>query len=213
MKVINIGPDRNVFDASSAVRERTREYAKHLSELNLVVFSLTSHGLREQHEGNLHIYPTNSSSRFLYPFDAARIAKKLAADVVTVQDPFEAGLAGVLAKQKRPLHVQLHTDPFARQFGGFLNTLRLLIMPFVLARASRVRVVSKHVKEKLVKKYPRLSVSVLPIYVDLQKFSSIVHSSHPRFKTTLLWVGRFETEKIPRWLSACSRQHLRTSAS
>lgn len=198
MKVISIGSDRNLFHARSEVMKRAGAYAARFGELHIVVFSLRSHGLSALHHGNLHIYPTNSFSRLLYVFDAARIARDIPGDVVTVQDPFESGLAGIFGKKGRPLHVQLHTDMFSHEFARGTNRFRLLIAPHVLSRATRIRTLTQSLKEKIQAMYhPKAEISALPIFIDTQKFRNLSHKQHSRFKTVLLWVGRFEEEKNP----------------
>ncbi len=181
VNVISIGSDRTLFDPASAARARIVAYAERLGELRVVIFSLKKHGLHEVHTGHLHLYPTNSRSKLLYIVDAARAARRMPGDVITVQDPFEAGLAGLLARKGRPLHVQLHTDIFAAQFAGGLNNLRLMIARFVLPRAARIRVVSARLAETLRKRYPRVPVSVLPIYVDIKHMRDVARSAHPRW--------------------------------
>lgn len=198
MKVVSIGSDRKVFDEGSEVRKRAAAYAARLGELHVVVFALAQHGCREVHDGLLHLYPTNSWSRSLCIFDAIKVARRLPGEVVTTQDPFEAGLAGFLARRGRPLHVQLHTDPFAPSFKkSLINRVRLLLARVVLPRAARVRTVSHAVAEKLRGTYPKLPISTLPIFVDVEKYRGLEGRPHPRFKTALLWVGRFEKEKNP----------------
>jgi glycosyltransferase involved in cell wall biosynthesis len=128
-------------------------------------------------------------------------------DVLTVQDPFESGLAGVkLAKLlKVPLHVQLHTDIFAPGFtrSSLLNSLRVHIAPYVLRRASRVRTVSKRVAERIVQKFAlKMPVTALPIFVDADRFANAAVSETLRarfsvFAKKILFVGRLEQEKNP----------------
>lgn len=198
MRVLTIGSDRKLFDEGSEVRRRAEAYAARFGELHIVVFSLRSHGLSALHHGNLHIYPTNSFSRLLYVFDAARIARDIPGDVVTVQDPFESGLAGIFGKKGRPLHVQLHTDMFSGKFARGRNRLRLLTAPFVFSRAARIRTLTQNLKQKIKENYhPSADISVLPIFIDTQKFRNLSRKQHPRFKIVLLWVGRFEEEKNP----------------
>src|SRR3989344_5193978 len=177
MKVLAIGSDRTVAEGGSHAQERMRRYADALGELHIIVFSLHRHGLAPAHIGNLHIYPTNSFSRTLYLYDAARLARRF----------------GV------PLHLQLHTDPFAPAFKhrSLLNRVRILLMPAVLKRARGIRVVSKRLKESLAKLHLTAPISVLPIFVEVERLAQLQRQPHTRFHTALLWVGRFEREKNP----------------
>ncbi|PIR82464.1 hypothetical protein COU20_02400 [Candidatus Kaiserbacteria bacterium CG10_big_fil_rev_8_21_14_0_10_59_10] len=203
MRVLSIGSDRALFREGSAARVRAARYAETFGEMHVVVFSLRSHALATVHAGPLHLYPTNSRLKTLYVLDAARIARRLPADVVTVQDPFESGLVGLLARRGKPLHVQLHTDPFAAQFRrSFLNRIRTLVMPHVLARATRIRVVSERIARSLqATGYGQRAVpAVLPIYVDVARYRSApsdaaLKARFSAFKTKLLVVSRLEPEK------------------
>src|SRR3989344_5333799 len=177
MKILNIGSDRKLFEDDSAVSKRIKEYAEMVEEYHVVVFALKSLGLKPKQLGkNVWIYPTNSWSRFLYPFDAARIGKKIVFDrkfvrgesVITTQDPFESGWAGLKVKKKwrLPLEVQVHTDPSSPYFSGFLNNIRKMIARTVLAKADSVR-----------------DVKTLPIYVDKEKIENepIKFDLHARY--------------------------------
>ncbi len=118
---------------------------------------------------------------------------KGAYDVVTVQDPFWRGVYAwrVARSNQARLNVQVHTDLSAQSF------LRRCLARFVLRRADSVRVVSQKIQTQVAEMVPRAKVSVLPIYVDVSRFAGLVHVPHPRFKKTLVWIGRFESEKDP----------------
>jgi glycosyltransferase involved in cell wall biosynthesis len=112
-------------------------------------------------------------------------------DVVTVQDPFWRGAFGWwAAKQKRAkFNVQVHTDL------SVYTGLKHMVMQIVLRHADSVRVVSQKIKEQVEKIGVTGKVFVLPVFVDITKFKSVVAESH--IKPTMLWVGRFEDEKNP----------------
>lgn len=200
MRVLTIGThDPSVFDEQSELRRRTEAYARAFGHLALIDTTTRRAAFPPFHAGRFSVYGTNSWSRLFSFFDAARLASRLGGDVVTTQDPFENGLAGALAAQtlRIPLHVQLHTDPFTPAFAraSFLNRLRLLVMPLVIRRAARIRVVSDRLKREIEKRYrPFAPVTVLPIYTDLTRFRAVERAPE---KGSLLWVGRFEKEKDP----------------
>ena len=151
----------------------------------------------------LKIYSTQSKSRFFYITDAYKIGKKLINNfrrqsantyvgeinttgknenkvlpvLITCQDPFETGIAGLLFgsyirknnrrhdaesinEQKKNLSIslrpelllQLHTDVFSPYFSNhsFLNRVRVLIAKFTIPKADVVRVVSKKIADSLV---------------------------------------------------------------
>lgn len=201
MRVITVGSDRSVFEEGSAARKRLEAYAATFGELHVIVFSLRHHVLTPVTAGNLFLYPTDSFSKLQYIGDAAHLGKKLSADVVSAQDPFESGLAArrIARALHAPLHLQVHTDITSPYFKkNFLNRIRLGIARFVLPAASRIRVVSERIKKGLVEKYHlQVPISVLPIFVDLLRFSFLSHEKHERFGSALLWVGRLEKEKDP----------------
>jgi len=196
MTVISIGSDRSLFKPGSAARVRAAAYAEALGELHIIVFALRAHQLQPAHAGPLHLYPTDSRSRLGFVFDAARLARRMPGEVITVQDPFESGLAGILGRKHRPLHVQLHTDPFAPAFrASLLNRIRLMIAPYVFTRAAGIRTLTETLKGEIARVYqPKAPISVLPIYVDLARFSSVNRVPEPG---NLLFVGRLEWEKDP----------------
>lgn len=229
LKVLMISSDRNVLTPGSAVSERMKEYGALVEELHIVVLCDKSHTSPLKIENgklkisdSVFIYPTNSSNKFFRPIDAASIGKRIVfknkfvrgLSLVTTQDPFECGWAGLKVKRKWriPLEVQLHTNPFSTNFSGFLNFIRRRIAKKVLKKADSIRVVSENLKhniENLLKiASPRRSIGegqgnwklkILPIYVDKNKIENgqitfDVHARYP-WHFIILCVARLETEK------------------
>lgn len=209
IKVLMIGSDRNFLVPGSAVSERIKEYGALVGELHIVLLCDSSHGLKETALfSNVWVYPTNSTFKLLRPVDAARIGKHIVLEkkftrgqsVITAQDPFECGWAGVKVKRKWriPLEVQLHTNPFSPYFSGWLNAVRMRIAKKVLRQADSVRVVSSDLKSGLVP-FTRGDIIVLPIYVDKMKIeeSRIIFDLHARYPWhfILLSVSRLSPEK------------------
>lgn len=181
LKILMISSDRNIFVPGSAVSERMKEYGGLVAELHIIVLSDSSHGLRETKIGdNVYAYPTNSASKYLRPFDAASLGKKLVLDkkfvrgnsLITAQDPFECGWAGLEIKKRwrLPLEVQLHTDPFSPYFSGILNSVRKNLASKVLKQADSLRVVSDSLKSHFSNLNQK--INVLPIYVDREKIEN-----------------------------------------
>jgi len=112
-------------------------------------------------------------------------------DVVTVQDPFWRGLFAwrVARKLAARLNVQVHTDLSAQSF------FRHVVAQIILRHADSVRVVSQKLKTQVERIGVHASITILPVYVDLEKFKTIVPVAHEQ--KTILWVGRFEQEKDP----------------
>lgn len=223
LKVLMIGSDRKLFEEGSAVSERIKEYGRLVGELHIVVFTTSAHHSKfppEERAGkiqnselklsdNVWVYPTVSLSRWFYIFDATRLGRKLIFEkgfirgrsIITTQDPFECGLAGLLVKRKwrLPLEVQLHTDPFSPYFSGVLNWIRKIIAKRVLRSADGIRVVSEHLKQAISTYNPSASISVLPIYIDRERIENaqISFDLHARFgwKFIMLSVARLTPEK------------------
>jgi glycosyltransferase involved in cell wall biosynthesis len=112
-------------------------------------------------------------------------------DVVTAQDPFLRGLFAwkVAHRMGARFNVQVHADLSGQSF--FKN----ILARFVLKRADSVRVVSDKLKRQVEKIGARAPTTVLPVFVDLERFQTIVPVPHEQ--KTILWTGRFESEKDP----------------
>jgi len=172
MKLIQIGSDRNVFDENSLVSKRLALYADRVDELHLIVFSLKRHKCRKMRRGNLYLYPTNTFSKIGALCRAKKIGKQIIGQsndfVLSVQDPFEAGLVGTWIKKNTTikLQIQIHTDFFNPFFKDrFLNKIRVIIAKKVLPTADGIRVVSERIKNQLLGSCINIKVEpqVLPI--------------------------------------------------
>lgn len=204
MNVLSIGSDRSLFQSRSESASRQVAYGNRFESLDIIVFSLASQKLSPTTLATgVHVYPTASRSRLFYVWDAFRIARKLMRpNVITVQDPFEAGIAGICIAwwHKAPLHVQVHTDLYALAFASsFLNRIRLRLAEFVFRRAARIRVVSERVRRSIIEKHPAAEISVLPIFVDIARYRDAkpgeLSARFAHFKKRLLIVSRLEKEK------------------
>lgn len=208
MKVLSISTDRKVFEEGSAVRARLLEYGKLVEELHVVVFAKRSSGfLAESFPPNIFLYPTNSPGRFFHiPFAIMRALKMkrqgVSVDVVTTQDPFEAGVAGCIIARifKARLHVQIHTDMMSPYFKreSVLNRARVFVAKILLPYADAVRVVSSRIK-KSISNFMRsgVPITVLPIFVDVARAMETKASEKkfPQFEKTLLIASRLSREK------------------
>ncbi len=112
-------------------------------------------------------------------------------DVVTAQDPFWRGhLAAHLAWFfGARLNLQVHTDLSA------LPWLKRWWAVFNLCKADSVRVVSEDIKQQVQRMGVKAPISVLPIFIDVERFRNVLHKPHNQ--KTILWIGRFEPEKDP----------------
>ncbi len=197
LKVLMISSDRNVTTFTSAVAERMKEYAALVGELHIIVLSDKSHGLESMElSKNCWVYPTDSSSKFMRPRDAAALGKRLVYEKgftrgrsLITADSIECGWAGMKIKRKWriPLEVQLHTDPFSPFYSGFQNWVRKFLARTVLAKADSVRVVSEDLKSQISNLKINAHVYVLPIYIEKEKFENI----HPTFDLHTLYLWQF----------------------
>jgi len=223
LKVLMISSDRKILEQGSAVSDRMKEYGELVEELHIVLLSDVSHKLQESTlSKNVWVYPTNSSSKWFRSSGATRLGKKIIFDkkfvrgksLITTQDPFECGWAGMKIKNKWriPLEVQLHTDPFSPYFSGFPNSIRKRIAGKVIKKADSLRVVSQSVGEQISKKFfiAQNKINILPIYVDRTRIEEghINFDLHARFgwHFILLAMSRLTPEKnLPMALSVLKR--------
>lgn len=219
MNVLSISSDRKLFEPGSGVRSRTLEYGRLVDGLHIIVFAKRSLGFRtESFPPNIFLYPTNAHTRWGYVPHAILEARKLKRrgvhiDVVTTQDPFEAGLAGFFIARLfgAKLHVQIHTDFMSPYFAkeSFINRLRFIVAKFLLPRVDAVRVVSERIKKSLVSIVkPITPVTVLPIFVNVDKphdtsSETMLKKKYPQFEFHIVMASRLSLEKnIPLALEA-----------
>jgi len=184
MRILMIGTDRTWFraDYSGDVLERHQEYARQAGSLDIIVFS--KKGFRKRKiSPRLAVYPTNSSTKLNYVFDAFRIAKEIywpdRFDLIVTQDPFLTGLAGWLLKKrfKAPLLIHFHGDFWQNKYWlmekkrWWFNWFFLVLSKFLVDGADGIRVVSMGIKKKLVKAgVDKNKIRVIPTPVNLEKF-------------------------------------------
>lgn len=203
MNVLFISTDRLIFDPASEVHARMRSYATLFSRMDVIVLSTRGHGVREVSLGeNARAVATNSASRLGMFFDALRLARDSSPDVVSSQDPFEAGLIGyiIARRTKSKFQAQIHTDFLSPAFrSGFLNRIRLRIASLVIPRADCIRVVSERIRLSLARAYRELPpITVLPVSVDIASLRERVlrfPRKHPAFETVAVVVSRLERER------------------
>ena len=219
MKVIMISTDRKIFEEDSAVRFRMAEYGTLVDELHIIVFTTAGgHFTQTKLSENVIVYPTSSVHKLLCGARAISIGNSLLKKnkyskwLVTTQDPFETGLAGLSIARRNniKLQVQVHTDfldPYFRR-QSFINKIRLYIARFVIPKATCIRVVSERIKRSLVRKYgTSVEPVVLPVYVNIS-VSAVTHTENKPFPFTILMASRLEPEKnIPLALRAFTHLH------
>lgn len=203
-----ISTDRKVFEQGSAVRTRLLEYGNFSEELYVVVFAKRSLGLLDEEiSPDVFLYPTNSLGKFFHipaaiirAYTLKRCGVRI--DVVTTQDPFEAGLAGYIIARifNARLHIQVHTDLMSPYFTNesLINRVRVILAKFLLPRANSIRVVSERIKNSLLTLNFQLStIIVLPIFIESRKETTAVDfkKKFPQFDRIILVASRLSREK------------------
>lgn len=184
VKYLMLSTDRKILDSDSMVWKRMQQYATFCESLVIIVAGTGE--ARVVDEGKMRIVFPGGYTKIDNFVRMVIAARKEPATITSAQDPFWTGLVGVVSG-KRPLQIQLHTDHF-----GFVGTVLAAIS---LRSASCVRVVSERLKRK-VRYFTNAPVTVLPIWVDVQKFKTeyprpAVFGAYP----VILTVSRLSAEK------------------
>ena len=123
--------------------------------------------------------------------EVLRTARAGEYDVMTSQDPFWRGLLAWRAARLSGarLNIQVHADLDSQ------SLVKQMLARFVLRRADSIRAVSENIRAYLTRLNLRAQISVLPVFVNVSRFTTLHRQSHER--KTILWMGRFEREKDP----------------
>ena len=207
-----ISTDRKIFEDGSAVRTRQIEYARNWDEVHIIVFTNKTMNFSESGlSSNCFVYPTNSSVKIKYPFDAIHlgqfIIEKRGITNITCQDPFLTAVAGVSLKKNNDvkLEIQLHTDigssNYAKSIG---NRIRKALALSYLPKADSVRVVSNRIKDYLIGtlNIEQSKITMRPVTVDIECIRNApiietadLHKKYPQFNKIILMASRLEKEK------------------
>jgi glycosyltransferase involved in cell wall biosynthesis len=124
-------------------------------------------------------------------WDIVSATRKKHYDVITAQDPFFRGHLALHLRQLfgGKVNIQVHTNLASCSWS------RRLFAKLQLWRADSIRVVSEKLKQQVQEMGVKAPIRVLPIYINVERFKSVVPRSHT--EKAILWVGRFEKEKDP----------------
>ncbi|MFA6322571.1 MAG: glycosyltransferase family 4 protein [Candidatus Buchananbacteria bacterium] len=205
MKVLMISIDKGLLGRGQLgdVIERHRAYGQKVQRLDIIVLSPKGFS-PYQISDNVWSYPTNSSNKIKYYFDAKKIGKKLfektTYDLIVTQEPFFTGLAGAWLKKKfgAKFLVHFHGD-FWQNINWLkenkLNWMLWLISKLVVVQADAIRVMSNGQKNTLIKAgVSPDKVNVIATPVDLKKYDRLDLVPTSDFKT-VLHVGRDDKVK------------------
>jgi glycosyltransferase involved in cell wall biosynthesis len=159
--------------------QRHIEYARRIGDLTIVTYNPAAQPRSVQRfADNLTVYPTNTRP-VLFPWVAyrlgARLLREKPADVVTTQDPFAAGLAGVLLKHR--FHVALNVQSHSHFFENpdwlaerpLRNRLLYTLAGWIIKQADTTRVLSEREKAIYVRRgvpADRIAILTAPTHVD-----------------------------------------------
>ena len=217
MNLLVIGNDRALFDQTSGVAKRIKEYATLVEKMEVVVYSKKSLHLEKYSVANLTVTPTNSRGVFFYIFDAFRLGLRIlkkwkvtnpqGKSIITVQDHHEVGIVGVLLKCVSGAHLQVqeHADYYTNhnwRNERVLNFFKYYFGFLVIRYADGVRVVSNRIKETLHRKLNIPYSRIVAVHVRSQ-FEKIVesevklnlHEKYPDAEKIILTTPRLVPQK------------------
>ena len=141
-------------------------------------------------------------------------------DIITVQTPYEEGIAGYFLSRwiKSKYLLQLHFDIFSEYWikEHWLNRFRRLVSFWVIKRADGIRVVSRALKENLINQLniSKEKISIVPVGVsfsimndikDKNYFKGLIDKSLEE-KPVVLFVGRFYAPKnLELWVDVAQK--------
>lgn len=123
LNVLMIALGDEVLTGWGDTRERHLDYAERIGHLHMIGYSPRARDLHHTSiSDHLTFYPTRSLTRPSFIWDAVRIGTQICRshpiDIITTQDPFTTGLAGLLLKWRFeiPLDLQNHSDFFDNKY-------------------------------------------------------------------------------------------------
>lgn len=176
MQIISLGTDKNILNQNSRSRARLLEYTQYFKKYYCVIFcdevfdtldvddKLTIIKLDKK-----HIFI--SLDKLIYYLRGRGVRKNNT--FISSQDPFEIGLIAYYLswRLKLNLHVQIHTDIFSKYFifENWRTMIQKIFSIFVIKKSKVIRVVSKSLRDNLIKKTNIKSenIFVAPILPDL----------------------------------------------
>jgi glycosyltransferase involved in cell wall biosynthesis/ubiquinone/menaquinone biosynthesis C-methylase UbiE len=201
--ILFISFDQNLLSSSIGdARRRHLEYANNFEQLFIIVLSQSKNHKKTYNHHNLHIYSSDSRSRWHYFLDAIKIAseihKSFPISLVSTQDPFVSAAIGVYLKWRfhSHLNIQVHNDFYGNPYWRSESVTNRIFYYFSLwsiKQADSLRVVSRRIKsvlrQQLSKKIPIATIPVSP---------NTIFFSKPHQKTKdkkIIAVGRLDSQK------------------
>ncbi|MFA6593797.1 MAG: glycosyltransferase [Candidatus Buchananbacteria bacterium] len=178
MKILNLGTDKGVFVPSAPVARRLVEYGAMTDGYDIIVPD--KQPKKNKLSEKVTAYGTGGNNRLSALLKTYRLAKKLFRqnnyDVITVQDPFELSLIGLLLAKKFncALNIQEHGDFFSTTHWrneNPINFCRYYLGRWLIKRADSVRAVSERIKDTLIKdlQIAEDKIVVVSVYVKTDR--------------------------------------------
>lgn len=147
MKILNIGLDQKALAANSATAQRIATYRQAVEKYELVVIDRS-------------LFKPLALSKALWV--AAKVLKQEKFDVLTVQDPYFVGAAGVLLTKIFRVGLEIQVHGFEK-----FNFFRRLVAGFVLWQADAIRTVSSRLKKEITEEFrvPERKITVAHVFV------------------------------------------------
>ncbi len=199
MNILMLSHDASLLTDSEAAR-RIASYGALFEGLTVIVFATGARKSVRLSETVTVLAPGGIGKIGAF-FSALREileeAKKRKYDLISSQDPFFIGFAGLIAASLRrlPFQVQLHTDCFSAAFRkeSLRRRMEIVLLGIVLSRASCVRAVSERVAHGALK-ITRAPVAVLPVLLPAPSPGPFPAPFEKR-RFTFLSVSRLTNEK------------------
>ena len=204
--ILMISLDKNILNKNSRVAGRMIEYGKQDK-----LFIIVPNGSKQfvKLSSNVQAQSTGGGKwrQFLrLKKIGGEMIKKEKIDLITTQDPFFSGLAGVCLKKRTgiALEVQLHGDFYGSGYyktSGLKNLLGYFIGKFlVIKRADKIRVAGERIKKSLLDMgVSEDKIEVRPVSLSENVADYIVetrlHRKYPEYKKIFLCLGRIEPVK------------------
>ncbi|MEK9176733.1 MAG: glycosyltransferase, partial [Patescibacteria group bacterium] len=200
MNVVMLSQDMKILEGGPTAA-RIASYGTIFRHLTVVVFGVGARHERALAPNVRAVAPggRGKTDAFFLAFrETEAVLAREHPDVISAQDPFFIGFAGLIAAKRAhiPLQIQIHTDPFAPAFA-FASVRRLIesvLARLVIPRAACVRAVSERTL-KSVRRMTSAPVSVLPIPPSTVPGAHLAEARAASENFSVLSVSRLTDEK------------------
>ncbi|OGH64447.1 MAG: hypothetical protein A2821_02920 [Candidatus Magasanikbacteria bacterium RIFCSPHIGHO2_01_FULL_41_23] len=213
MRTLMLSLDQEILNPDSRVAARMRSYGQNKT-IDIIIPSVKNNTVNLSPTVTAYGSGGTKWQQFFYLLKRGSGLLQLNNyEIITAQDPFLVGFAGMLLKQKKQIfEIQIHGDFFGGSYyrnSGLKNWLyyylaRWLVIPY----ADQIRVVGERVKQSIIKLGIREEkISVQPIVVPVKEIQEYIpkqnaHDLFPEFNKIFLCLGRLDTVKNVGWLIA-----------